>query len=128
VTRCATNLAVLVVDDDPLIRDLIRQVLEDEGCAVQVAEDGVIALERIAERPPDLLVLDMAMPRMNGPEVMRRLAAEKLEIPVIVVSAQMHLDQAVLGFHPVSVVTKPFDLDVLVEAVERVDERHPAAG
>ncbi|MBF6614611.1 MAG: response regulator, partial [Chloroflexi bacterium] len=60
---------ILVVDDDPRITDLLRRVLAYEGYSVAIAADGNEALNRTLERPPDLIVLDIMLPGMNGLEV-----------------------------------------------------------
>lgn len=81
--------SVLVVDDDDASRQLFARVLRDDGWLVDEAENGRVALERIAERRPGVLLLDIVMPEMNGFEVVERLRAnpEWHEIPVIVVTS-----------------------------------------
>ncbi|MCK7580684.1 MAG: response regulator [Chromatiales bacterium] len=64
---------ILIVDDDPHIREVLRFALAKEGFAVSEAENGAQALERFEQAPPDLVVLDILMPEMNGTEVCRRL-------------------------------------------------------
>src|SRR3954453_3820391 len=79
---------ILVVDDDPEIRDVVRWLLEDEGWTVETASDGRDALEQAARPPPPLIVLDMGLPIMSGEEVARRLHLEYPDPPpIIVVSA-----------------------------------------
>src|SRR2546425_1279912 len=80
-------VSVLVVDDDSDIREALCAVLMDEGYAVRSATNGAEALERIAEQHPDVLVLDLLMPVMNGWEVLQSLREASLSIPVIVISA-----------------------------------------
>ncbi len=79
---------VLVVDDDPAITKLLRRMLEADGHSVVVAADGQAALERVAERRPDLVVLDLDMPGVGGLEVCRRLKSdpETRLLPVLVLS------------------------------------------
>jgi CheY-like chemotaxis protein len=81
---------VLVIDDDPVSRDLLRPVLEAEGWAVEVAEDGQAGLRRVAEAPPDLILLDLMMPRVNGFEVAAQLHNHPAwrSIPVVVMTAK----------------------------------------
>jgi CheY-like chemotaxis protein len=81
---------VLVVDDDPEVRAMVRRALEKEGWRVDEAENGRVALERVAERPPSLILLDLMMPVMDGFEFvmqMRRLDAAR-SIPIVVVTAK----------------------------------------
>jgi PAS domain S-box-containing protein len=81
---------VLVVDDDANTRDLLRPVLEAEGWAVDVAEDGESGLRRVAEAPPDLILLDLMMPGINGFEVAVQLHRNEAwrSIPVVVMTAK----------------------------------------
>ncbi len=86
---------VLVVDDDPVSRDLLRPVLEAEGWAVDVAEDGQAGLRRVAEAPPDLILLDLMMPGINGFEVAAELHRNEAwrSIPVVVMTAKDLTDE-----------------------------------
>ncbi|MBI2466907.1 MAG: response regulator [Candidatus Rokubacteria bacterium] len=84
------DVSVLVVDDDPAFRELARRLLEREGYRVAEAENGRVALERVREAPPGLILLDLMMPEMDGfafVEELRREAAWRA-IPVVVVTAK----------------------------------------
>lgn len=85
----ASDKRILVVDDEPDIRDFLSSCLEDAGFQVETAIDGYDALEKIEQRTPDLMTLDLVMPRISGIKLMRRLRKdEKLKkIPVIIVTA-----------------------------------------
>lgn len=78
---------VLVVEDERNQRVLCQQELEEEGYEVELAVDGLEALARIERRRPDAVVLDMAMPRMDGIETLSRLAGRDSSIPVVIHSA-----------------------------------------
>ncbi len=84
-----TRSMILVVDDNPQNVELIQAYLEGLNCATDVAADGVEALEKVAAARPDLIILDIMMPRMSGFEVCRRIkaAAETREIPILMVTA-----------------------------------------
>lgn len=84
-----TDATVLVVDDHQQNLELLQAYLEDLGCAVETAEDGVSALASIERRPPDLLLLDVMMPRMSGYQLCERLksAPATRDIPVVMVTA-----------------------------------------
>ncbi len=86
---------VLVVDDDPASRDVLRPVLEAEGWAVDVAADGEEGLRRVAEAPPDLILLDLMMPGINGFEVAAELHRNEAwrSIPVVVMTAKDLTDE-----------------------------------
>ena len=111
---------VLVVDDDPHLVAFLMAALEEEGYQVLSAVDGA-ALQLAHERPPDLILLDIMMPIMDGVEVTRRLRADPVtaQIPIIIMSARHRL--AVLGPR-LSVndqLPKPFDLTDLYKTVAR---------
>lgn len=85
----ASEKRILVVDDEPDVRDFLSTCLEDAGFQVETAIDGLEALEKIAENPPDLITLDLLMPRISGIKMMRKLRKSEAwkQIPVIIVTA-----------------------------------------
>jgi CheY-like chemotaxis protein len=88
--RYRRDLPILVVDDDPALRELVRRLLEREGYAVQEAENGRAALARLREAPPGLIVLDLMMPEMDGFEFVSAVRSDEdwRTIPIIVVTAK----------------------------------------
>ena len=84
-----TKASILVVDDHEQNLELLEAYLEDIGCAVRVARDGVEALQSVERQPPDLLLLDVMMPRMSGYQLCEKLKAEPHTrgIPVVMVTA-----------------------------------------
>ena len=104
---------VLVVDDDPVIRELLVVNLEIEGHETVTAQDGAEALEAVAARPPDLLLLDVMMPTLSGWQVAERLKSDPATaaIPIVLLTARaMEADVrkgSSLGVE--RYVTKPFD-------------------
>ncbi len=88
MTDMTPDQRVLVADDSPINRQLLQSLLGRMGLEVAVAEDGVAALEAVAAQPPDLVLLDVMMPRMDGLEVLSRLkgAPETYHIPVVMVT------------------------------------------
>jgi DNA-binding response OmpR family regulator len=116
---------ILVVDDDALIRDTLATALGDEGYAVRVAPDGRTALSSIGNWRPDLIVLDLMMPVMNGVEfrTAQRSAADTAQIPVIILSAAHEVQSRAASLDPAAVFTKPFDLGALLDAIASVLER-----
>mgnify|MGYP003341122470 CR=1 FL=1 len=113
-------MRVLVVDDDTSIRLLLQAALEDEGYAVEAAANGREALDAILRDAPDLMLLDMAMPRMSGDELLSVLHERHVKVPAIVISAQQAAPRdgciAAVG-------RKPFDLVELIDTVSRVGAR-----
>jgi DNA-binding response OmpR family regulator len=113
------NGRVLVVDDDALIRDTLATALGDEGYAVRVAPDGRAALSAIGNWRPDVIVLDLMMPVMDGSafRAAQRSAADTAQIPVIILSAAHNVHSRAAGLHPAAIFSKPFDLGALLDAI-----------
>ena len=116
---------LLVVDDDPHVADLVRQSLEDEPYQIDAAGDGVAALEAIAQRRPDVILLDLLMPRMDGFEVIASLQqdAERRDIPVIVLTAKIltRQERRSLKEHALAVIQKgALDRDALMAELKQV--------
>ena len=110
---------VLVVDDDPEIRAAIRMTLELEGYNVVTAGDGRQALDRIAERLPDIVLLDLAMPVMTGWEFHQHLRECGLSIPLVYMTAAFHAHLEAHTHQAAGYLAKPFAMDHLLEFVER---------
>ena len=115
-----TERKILVVDDEPSIRDLIVAVLEEEGYRAVAAETGLRALELVPSEHPDLVLLDMMMPHMDGQETMRQLrqTPEGEDLPVIVMSAAVTADRLRGGV--AAFIAKPFDLVALLDTIDGV--------
>jgi two-component system KDP operon response regulator KdpE len=111
-----TPLRVLVVDDEPPIRRFLRTSLRAQGYHVLEAEDGVTALDLIARNPPDVIVLDLGLPDIDGVEVIRRLRHQGSTVPVIVLSSRTDERGKVeaLDLGADDYVTKPFGIEELL--------------
>ncbi|MFG2503680.1 response regulator transcription factor [Streptomyces sp. NPDC048441] len=122
------ELRVLVVDDDLTVAEVVTGYLERAGYGVDRAGDGPTALERAAARRPDLVVLDLMLPGMDGLEVCRRLRARG-PVPVIMLTARGDEDDRILGLEigADDYVTKPFSPRELVLRVESVLRRSGSA-
>ncbi|MDC3954929.1 sigma-54-dependent transcriptional regulator [Polyangium jinanense] len=116
---------VLVVDDEASARSGLEKLLRQEGYAVDVAADGPSALQIAAERPPDVVVTDLKMPRMDGLELLQKLRATYPSVPVIMVTAFGEVSTAVQAMRSGAddFITKPVDFDALTLSIERVIER-----
>ena len=110
---------VLVVDDGAENRELVRLVLEAEGLRVEEAENGQIALERVAGGHVDLILMDMQMPVMDGFTATRRLREEGRTLPIVALTANAMkgFEQELLAAGCTAYLTKPVDIDRLVETV-----------
>jgi len=116
---------VVCVEDEPEIIDLIRLILGRKGFDLTGATGGLEGLEAIRRVKPDLVLLDLMMPDMDGWEVYQQMKAdpELKNIPVIVVTAKAQSIDKILGLHIAKVddyVTKPFGPQELLQSVERV--------
>ena len=124
---------VVCVEDEPEMIDLIRLILGRRGLEVIGADGGKKGLEAIREQRPDLVLLDLMMPDMDGWEVYQQLKANKntRDIPVIVVTAKAQSIDKVLGLHIAKVddyISKPFSPQELLDSVDQVLTKHAAQG
>ncbi len=106
---------VLIVDDEPVILDVLAQLLALEGYEVRRASNGRRAVDAIASDPPDLVLSDMMMPEMSGMELTNYLRNQGSHIPVILMSAT-YADVRLPG---VQFLSKPFDIDHVLQQVAR---------
>jgi len=118
--------SVLVVDDQPHIVRLIQVNLEKEGFEVTTAGDGVEGLQKLRELTPDLVILDVIMPRKDGFEVLREIKGDPAlaEIPVVMLTVKTHNADIVQGLREGAelYLPKPFHPKELVSMVKRVLE------
>ena len=115
---------ILIADDEPQMRRALSTTLSGHGYDVVLAEDGQQALELVAARPPDLIILDIVMPRIDGIEVLRQVR-DWSQLPIIVLSArgaeQMKVTALDLGAD--DYLTKPFGVEELLARVRAVSRR-----
>lgn len=117
---------ILVVDDDPAIRRALERALSVEGFGVALAENGTQALERLAFEPaPDLVLLDLGLPDVDGVQIVERLRAEGNETPILVLTARQALTDRVAGLDAGAddYLAKPFELDELLARVRALTRR-----
>jgi two-component system response regulator MprA len=107
---------VLVVDDDRAVRESLVRALELEGYSVRAASDGAKALDAIKNEPPDVLVLDVMMPAVDGLTVCRVLRAEKNKVPILMLTARTETSDRVAGLDAGAddYLPKPFALEELL--------------
>jgi two-component system response regulator VicR len=116
---------VVCIEDEPEMIDLVRLILGRKGFSVIGANGGVEGLETVRREAPDLVLLDLMMPDMDGWEVYQQMKADPTlrEIPVVVVTAKAQSIDKVLGLHIAKVddyITKPFGPQELLESVEKI--------
>jgi CheY-like chemotaxis protein len=110
---------VLVVDDDPVLVELIADVLHKEGYAVRRVYNGVEGLMAIAADPPALVLLDLQIPYLNGGEVLAQVRTAHPDLPVVLITAIPELATPYMELHQVQCIAKPFSLDELLDCVAR---------
>jgi putative nucleotidyltransferase with HDIG domain len=112
---------IMVVDDTPIVMEIVVDTLSAEGFQVRSANNGELALDLIAAKPPQLILLDIAMPGIDGFEVCQRLKAqeETRDIPIIFLSGLTNLEEKVRGFGlgAVDFISKPFQREELLARV-----------
>lgn len=107
---------VLLVDDNLQVREVLSEGLRDMGFAVETAYDGLDGLQALERLAPDALVVDFAMPRMNGAELASRVQRMRPDLPVIMITG--FADQAAIAdLDELVILHKPFDVEVLGEAI-----------
>lgn len=119
---------VLVVDDEVVIAEAVAAVLQDEGYEVATATNGQEGLDQALSTKPDLVLVDMMMPVMDGEEMSRRLREnpQTCDIPIVVMSA-VHRSLRELPFDHAAFLPKPFDLDTLLETIAKALQRSEPA-
>ncbi len=124
-----TTGRVLVVEDDAEIADVLRRTLRQEGHEVRSAADGVAALELAEDFVPDLVILDLGLPKLDGVEVCRRLRAES-DAPILILTARTQTDDRVEGLDSGAddYLVKPFERQELLARMRALMRRRPPRG
>ncbi|MEU6040439.1 response regulator transcription factor [Actinomadura sp. NPDC047616] len=127
--QAAAGARILVVDDEPAVRESLTTSLEFEGYRVAGAADGVAALEEVERARPDLVVLDVLMPRMDGLTACRRMRARGAMMPVLMLTARDMVGDRVTGLDAGAddYLVKPFELDELLARVRALLRRSAMA-
>ena len=117
---------VLVVEDSPPMQRTLRRLFETDGLKVQIASDGVEGLESFRKQVPDIVVLDLKLPRLPGKELCRAFKAEATGLPILVLSANTEVEDKVLLLElgADDYVTKPFSPRELLARVRRAMRRN----
>jgi two-component system OmpR family response regulator len=124
-----TPVRVLVVDDEPPIAELLAMALRYDGWDVHVAHDGLTAVRQAREVRPDVVVLDMMLPDIDGLEVLRRVRSEANDVPVLFLTAKDAVEDRVIGITAGGddYVTKPFSLEEVVARLRGLVRRRTKA-
>jgi CheY-like chemotaxis protein len=127
----APRASLLLVDDDPAMRDILRCILERAEFDVATAGDGEAALQQIRRQVPDLVLMDLEMPVMDGPTTLREIRKNWGAIPVVLHTG--HVDGPLLSraleCSPLTVLSKPCSMDQLVQTMRGLEQqRHRLPG
>lgn len=120
---------VLVVEDDAEIADVLRRTLRQEGHEVKTASDGEEALDAAASFVPDLVILDLGLPKLDGVEVLRRIRSDN-DVPILILTARSELDDRVDGLDTGAddYLVKPFEREELLARMRALMRRRPPRG
>ncbi len=113
---------VLVIDDEPDVVRLIVKILSGRGHVVQVARDGASALARVSHEPPDVILIDSDLPKIDGAEVCRRIKVDPAtrHIPIVMMTSQyIDIYDVAKPEGPEAFVVRPFVRDVLANVIDR---------
>ncbi len=118
--------SVLIVEDDEDLRSALEMLLDDDGFEVACAEHGAVALRLLESIEPDVILLDLNMPRMDGRQVLGEVKSDEdlRTIPIVVLTTS-NADTDIVGSYTLQAnayVTKPIDLDDFNDVVRRIDE------
>lgn len=121
-------MRVLVIEDETKVGSFIKRALEEESYAVDLCEDGAQGLDMALSGSYDLIMIDLMLPSLPGLEVLARLRKEKIQTPVLILTAQSKVDQRVKGLDAGAddYLTKPFAIDELLARVRALLRRGPA--
>jgi YesN/AraC family two-component response regulator len=116
---------ILIADDDAVCCEILRDAIQGEGVEIQLAADGTEALERIYEKPYDILITDLNMPRMDGLTLLRNARQWQPEILAIIISGYASLDSAIEAIHQgaYDYIQKPFKIEEIKVPVRNAIEK-----
>jgi two-component system, OmpR family, response regulator TctD len=126
----STGMNLLLVEDDPSMQATLQRSLSRRGMQVTACSDGRVALERWHAAPPDVVLLDLTLPGLDGLQVLERARNAGLATPVLILTARGTVGDRVIGLNTGAddYLPKPFDLDELEARLRALHRRRPAAG
>jgi DNA-binding response OmpR family regulator len=127
-----TQARILSIEDDPEMSSLIQLIFERKGHRVIGARRGELGLELIKSLKPDVLLLDLMLPDIDGWELYRQMKTDKelAKVPIIIVSARSEEQDAISGFHVIDndrFIQKPFEVKELIDTVTHMLEKWPVS-
>ena len=124
------GMKLLLVEDDPSMQTALRRTLQNRGMEVEVCSDGRLALERWKSAPPDVVMLDLTLPGLDGLLVLEEARRSGLTTPVLILTARGTVDDCIIGLSTGAdeYLPKPFDLDELEARLRALHRRRAPAG
>ncbi len=111
---------ILVVDDDPMIRETVAEILDFEGYSIETAANGREALQAMEQSPPSLVLLDMRMPILDGWGFARKVKERGLQVSIVVMTAARNAGRWAAEIDADGYLAKPFDLADLLATIDRL--------
>jgi two-component system OmpR family response regulator len=120
-----TNVKVLIVDDEREFSDVLAERMESRGFQVDIVESGAEALRKVGKRTYDAIVLDLAMPKMDGIETLRRLLEANEDLQIIILTGHATMEKGIEAVKQgaAEFLEKPADLDLLVEKIKAAQSK-----
>ncbi|MEK9137591.1 MAG: response regulator [Bacteroidota bacterium] len=117
--------SILFVDDDPDLREIVTDQLTASGYTVDVAEDGVVAIDKLQQKDYEVILLDITMPNRNGMDVLRFTKDHALKCKVIMLTGMVGLSVAIesIKLGAADYITKPYNMDYLLSSIKRALEK-----
>ena len=130
ITRYSSSMKILIAEDDRAVRQSLERVLDFEGYEIVVAEDGPETLEAVKRHEPDLVLLDVMMPHMDGLDVCRRMRSKGIATPVLMLTAKQEISDRVSGLDAGAddYLAKPYALDELLARIRALLRRGQPTG
>jgi len=118
---------ILLCEDSPEIQEVTKFILESKGYYVDIIDDGEKVMDEIHDHPPDLILLDLGLPNVNGKELTRQIKSDidTKDIPVLLFSAHANLPTIAAESGADGYISKPFDLVLLEKTVDKAISEHP---
>jgi DNA-binding response OmpR family regulator len=118
-------MKILIIDDEPQLREQLRRILEDRRYAVETVSDGEAALDRLFEIPFDLIILDIMLPKIDGFSLLKEIRTSDIKTPVLMLTAKSGVDDRVRGLNlgADDYMPKPFSVDELIARVGAILRR-----
>jgi len=117
---------ILITEDDPLMAEIYRDSFNSEGFVTEVASDGLIAMQRLKQNPPDLVLLDLNLPRKDGREVLTEIKGDEClrRIPVVILTTSQAEEDIAKAYHLNAncYITKPVDLEQFMRVIRTIKD------